>query len=57
MDPRLVPLSEHDIDLAGVDIVVNTHLHFDHCGGNHSHTRASPGGRARTYPSGCDAPL
>src|SRR5207245_3905688 len=22
-------------DLAGVDVVVNTHLHFDHCGGNH----------------------
>jgi hypothetical protein len=21
--------------LAGIDIVVNTHLHFDHCGGNH----------------------
>ena len=24
-----------DFDLAGIDIVVNTHLHFDHCGGNH----------------------
>ena len=35
MDPRLVPLSEQDFDLAGIDIVVNTHLHFDHCGGNH----------------------
>jgi N-acyl homoserine lactone hydrolase len=35
MDPRLRPLSEQDFDLAGVDIVVNTHLHFDHCGGNH----------------------
>ena len=23
------------VDLAGIDIVVNTHLHFDHCGGNH----------------------
>jgi N-acyl homoserine lactone hydrolase len=34
MDPRLRPLSEQDIDLAGIDIVVNTHLHFDHCGGN-----------------------
>jgi N-acyl homoserine lactone hydrolase len=33
--PRLVPLSEQAFDLAGVDIVVNTHLHFDHCGGNH----------------------
>lgn len=34
-DPRLRPLSEQDFDLAGIDIVVNTHLHFDHCGGNH----------------------
>src|SRR4026209_2434213 len=35
MDPRLLPLSEQDVGLAGIDIVVNTHLHFDHCGGNH----------------------
>jgi N-acyl homoserine lactone hydrolase len=35
MDPRLQPLSEQDVDLAGIDIVVNTHLHFDHVGGNH----------------------
>jgi len=35
MDPRLSPLSKQDFDLAGIDIVVNTHLHFDHCGGNH----------------------
>ena len=35
MDPQLVPLTEQDLDLAGIDIVVNTHLHFDHCGGNH----------------------
>ena len=35
MDPRLQPLSEQDFDLAGIDIVVNTHLHADHCGGNH----------------------
>ena len=34
MDPRLSPLTEQDFDLAGIDIVVNTHLHFDHCGGN-----------------------
>src|SRR6266540_6906813 len=26
MDPRLVPLSEQAFDLAGVDVVVNTHL-------------------------------
>src|SRR5438270_57513 len=35
LDPRLRPLSTQDFDLAGIDIVVNTHLHFDHCGGNH----------------------
>ncbi len=36
MNPYLIPLSEQtDFDLAGIDVVVNTHLHFDHCGGNH----------------------
>jgi N-acyl homoserine lactone hydrolase len=35
MDPRLQPLSEQDLDLDSIDIVVSTHLHFDHCGGNH----------------------
>jgi len=35
MDPRLWPLDEQEFDLAGIDIVVNTHLHADHCGGNH----------------------
>jgi N-acyl homoserine lactone hydrolase len=34
MDPRLHPLTEQDLDLGGIDLVVNTHLHFDHCGGN-----------------------
>ena len=34
-DARLVPLSEQAVDLTSVDLVVNTHLHFDHCGGNH----------------------
>lgn len=33
MDPRLHP--RHEQDFAGIDAVVNTHLHFDHCGGNH----------------------
>ena len=35
MDPRLIPLTKQAFDLAGIDVVVNTHLHFDHCGGNH----------------------
>lgn len=30
MDPRL-----REWDAGRVDIVVNTHLHYDHCGGNH----------------------
>src|SRR6476619_4395501 len=34
MDPRLFPLDKQEFDLAGIDMVVNTHLHFDHCGGN-----------------------
>jgi N-acyl homoserine lactone hydrolase len=35
MDPRITPLNRQGLNLAGIDIVVNTHLHFDHCGGNH----------------------
>ena len=36
LDPRPIPLdTQDDFDLAAIDIVVNTHLHFDHCGGNH----------------------
>jgi N-acyl homoserine lactone hydrolase len=35
MDPRLTPLNKQGLDLSSIDIVVNTHLHFDHCGGNH----------------------
>lgn len=35
MDPRLTPLdAQGDVDLGSIDLVVNTHLHFDHCGGN-----------------------
>ena len=39
MDPRLIRLSaQADFDLASIDVVINTHLHFDHCGGNHLFT-------------------
>jgi N-acyl homoserine lactone hydrolase len=34
LDPRIRPLCEQEFDLGGIDMVVNTHLHFDHCGGN-----------------------
>ncbi len=32
--PTLEPLTEQDLPLDEVKMVVNTHLHFDHCGGN-----------------------
>ncbi|SFR73472.1 N-acyl homoserine lactone hydrolase [Agromyces sp. CF514] len=35
MDPSIVPLRDQGFDPASVDLIVNTHLHFDHCGGNH----------------------
>ena len=35
MDPQLEPLSEQGFDIDSVTAVVNTHLHFDHGGGNH----------------------
>ncbi|WP_029288364.1 MBL fold metallo-hydrolase [Cellulomonas sp. HZM] len=35
MDPRLVPGALDAIARDGVLAVVCTHLHFDHCGGNH----------------------
>jgi N-acyl homoserine lactone hydrolase len=35
LDPHLRPLTEQDFDIDAIDIVVNTHLHGDHCGGNH----------------------
>ena len=36
MDPRILPWHEPPaFDAASVDLVVNTHLHYDHVGGNH----------------------
>lgn len=35
LDPRPRPPHEWGIELTSIDIVVNTHLHFDHCGNNH----------------------
>jgi N-acyl homoserine lactone hydrolase len=32
--PTLFPLTEQDVPLDDVVLVINTHLHFDHCGGN-----------------------
>ena len=35
LGPRLRTPIAPELDPAGIDLVVNTHLHFDHCGGNH----------------------
>ncbi|HEV7274848.1 MAG TPA: MBL fold metallo-hydrolase [Devosiaceae bacterium] len=35
LNPCLHPLNKQNFDIASIDIVVNTHLHADHCGGNH----------------------
>jgi len=35
MDPQLRPFRDWGFDPSAIDMVVNTHLHFDHCGGNH----------------------
>jgi len=48
LDPRVRPLSKQDFDLAGIDIVVNTHLHFDHCGGR---DQLAPAAQRRTARS------
>jgi glyoxylase-like metal-dependent hydrolase (beta-lactamase superfamily II) len=33
-DPLLDCLAQHGVDPGQIDLVINTHLHFDHCGGN-----------------------
>jgi Zn-dependent hydrolases, including glyoxylases len=35
LNPCLHPLNRQNFDPGSIDIVVNTHLHADHCGGNH----------------------
>ena len=47
---RLLPeqLAEHGVQPEDVDIVVNTHLHFDHCGWN---TRVVDGKAVPTFPN------
>lgn len=34
MEPKPVPLDQQGFAIASITAVVNTHLHFDHCGGN-----------------------
>jgi N-acyl homoserine lactone hydrolase len=35
LKPCLHPLDKQNFDVSRIDIVINTHLHVDHCGGNH----------------------
>src|SRR3984957_10111092 len=41
-------LREYGLDVTEINIVVNTHLHFDHCGGN---TRVAGDKLVATYPN------
>jgi glyoxylase-like metal-dependent hydrolase (beta-lactamase superfamily II) len=49
-DPLLDSLHRAGVQPAEIDLVINTHLHFDHAGGNTrtSHDRAIP-----TFPNAC----
>jgi len=41
-------LADHGLDPSEIDIVINTHLHFDHCGGN---TRTEKDKIVAAYPN------
>ena len=51
LPPESEPLPEtiarHGFDPESIDIVINSHLHWDHCGGN---TVLCPGGAKPTFP-------
>lgn len=42
VDPLPEIIARHGIDPESIDIVINSHLHFDHCGGNTNLTSAGP---------------
>jgi glyoxylase-like metal-dependent hydrolase (beta-lactamase superfamily II) len=47
--PRLLDrLRDHGLDPGDIDIVIDTHLHFDHCGGN---TRSEKDKIVATFPN------
>lgn len=46
-DPLPAIIARQGIDPEQIDIVINSHLHFDHCGGN---TRLTPGGAVPEFP-------
>jgi glyoxylase-like metal-dependent hydrolase (beta-lactamase superfamily II) len=51
LPPESEPLAEtiarHGFDPESIDVVINSHLHFDHCGGN---TILCPGGPKPAFP-------
>jgi glyoxylase-like metal-dependent hydrolase (beta-lactamase superfamily II) len=49
-DPLPRILARQGFDPEAIDIVVNSHLHFDHCGGN---TVLTAGGAAPAFPRAC----
>jgi glyoxylase-like metal-dependent hydrolase (beta-lactamase superfamily II) len=49
-DPLVDSLAEHGVQRVEVDLVINTHLHFDHAGGN---TRIENGRAVPTFPRAC----
>ena len=46
-DPLIDSLADHGVQPRDVDLVINTHLHFDHAGGN---TRIENGRAVPTFP-------
>jgi glyoxylase-like metal-dependent hydrolase (beta-lactamase superfamily II) len=47
-DPLVDSLAKHGVQPSEVDLVINTHLHFDHAGGN---TRIENGRAVPTFPN------
>jgi glyoxylase-like metal-dependent hydrolase (beta-lactamase superfamily II) len=46
-EPLPAVIMRHGVDPESIDIVINTHLHWDHCGGN---TILTPAGPVPTFP-------
>lgn len=46
-EPLAETIARHGFDPESIDVVINSHLHFDHCGGN---TILCPGGPKPAFP-------